>query len=264
MTRVLVEKREPFQLDEKEMLLEIHDVLCIPGITGIRLFNGYDFTGVKDIEKAKHAVFSEAGRDIVYEEIPDTSEAAYVFSIAAAIDQYDQREDYANQLLRISEPHSDPEVKVFRIIALYGNISQEEYQKIKAYYINPLETREIPISATKPRDYLKPDDVDVIKGFSGSDDAQLKKLAEKYAIAMAIDNLRLCKEHFAKERRDPTVTEMKVLDTYWSDHCRHSTFMTMIDNVSLNENKFTTGLKRAQVLYEQAKDSVYGDTQRPL
>ncbi|MCL2662127.1 MAG: phosphoribosylformylglycinamidine synthase [Oscillospiraceae bacterium] len=278
MKRILVEKKEPFRLEERDMMLEIRDALNIPRVTGVRIFNGYDIEGQEKTEGQVHclvfaqdsvpvplsSIFSEAGRDIVYEDVPDTTGAACVFAVAAAIDQYDQREDYANQLLRIVESNSEPNVRVFKVIAFYGDLSSSDIDKIKSYYINPLETREIPLTATKPRVYTDAETVEVIKGFSNADDDLLKMLAGKYGIAMAIDNLKLCREYFAKEQKDPTVTEMKVLDTYWSDHCRHSTFMTVIDEVTINENKYTEGLKRAQELYEHAKTYVYGDTDRPL
>jgi len=287
MKRILVEKKEPFRLDERYLMLEIRDALNIPRITGVRIFNGYDIEGWKQrdgssasqslaIEALKEAeepslcflaiqtVFSEAGQDIVYEDEPDTTGAACVFAISAAIDQYDQREDYANHLLRIMEPHSNPNVRVFKVIALYGDLSNSDIEKIKKYYINPLEMREIPLIATKPRVYADPEGIEVIKGFSNADDDLLKTLAGKYGIAMAHDNLRLCQKYFLQEQKDPTVTEMKVLDTYWSDHCRHSTFLTTINEVKINENKYTEGLKRAEELYEQAKSYVYGDIDRPL
>jgi len=297
MKRILVEKKEPFRLDERDMMLEIRDALNIPRITGVRIFNGYDIESLvcealdmgedslscEDktdppsvvrtslglepslcFDRAIHAVFSEPGQDIVCEDEPDIAGAACVFAITAAIDQYDQREDYANQLLRIMDPHSDQNVRVFKIIALYGKLSDSDIDKIKTYYINPLEMREIPLTVTRPRVYSDPEAVDVIKGFSSAGDDLLKTLAGKYGIAMALDNLKLCRDYFKREQRDPTVTEMKVLDTYWSDHCRHSTFMTVIDEVTINENKYTEGLKRAQGLYEHAKAYVYGDTERPL
>ncbi|MCL2424989.1 MAG: phosphoribosylformylglycinamidine synthase [Oscillospiraceae bacterium] len=264
MTRILVEKKEQFRLDERDMFLEIRDVLNVSDITGVRIFNGYDVEGVKDLEKATQAVFTENGQDIAYNEMPDTDGAAFMFAITAAIDQYDQREDFATQLLRISEPQSEPKVNVFKIIALYGDISEADLEKIKTYYINPLEMREIALDSTKSRVYSEPQDVEKIKGFATADDATLKSLAEKYGIAMALDNLVLCREYFAKEKRDPTITEMKVLDTYWSDHCRHSTFLTIIDDIKIEENEYTEALRRAEGLYEQAKEYVYGDVSRPL
>ena len=264
MTRILVEKKEPFRLNERDMLLEIRDALNIPGITGVRLFNGYDVDEPVNIDKAKVALFSEAGQDIIYEGEPDIEGVEYVFSVAAAVGQYDQREDFVMQLLKIMEPQSEPVVRVFKMFALYGDITEADIHKIKTYYINPLEMREIPLTATKPRAYPDPDDVETIYGFSSSDGALLQELADKHGVAMALDNLQLCKEYFSKEQRDPTVTEMKVLDTYWSDHCRHSTFMTIIDNVRISENELTAGLKRAQNLYEKAKTYVYGNDPRPL
>jgi len=288
MTRILVEKKEPFQTIEKEMLLEIRDVLNIPGITRVRIFNGYDVTGVENIDKAIGAVFSEAAQDDAYITEPDLSEASHFFAVAAAIDQYDQREDYANQLLKILETgvgtdagtDSDagvkPSVNVFKVFVLYGEITEAELVRIKAYFINPLEMRELPQAKqdgllgsvlcfeVKPRVYSQPDSVEKIEGFSNADDALLKVLADKYSIAMAIDNLKLCSEYFAKENRDPTVTEMKVLDTYWSDHCRHSTFMTELDKIEVEDNKYAEGLKRAQDLLYQSKSYVYGDEFRPL
>ena len=264
MKRILVEKKELFRLDENDILLEIRDVLNIPGITGVRIFNGYDVEGVDDIEKAKRVVFSEAGQDIVYDGEPVIEGAECVFSITAAVGQYDQREDFAVQLLKIMEPQSEPKVRAFKIIALYGDISEADSKKIKNYYINPLEMREIPLAETKPQIYTEPDDVEVITGFSTADDAALQTLAYKHGIAMALDNLAMCREYFAKEQKDPTVTEMKVLDTYWSDHCRHSTFLTKIESVKVEESKYTAGLKRAQDQYEQARKYVYGDTERPL
>jgi len=290
MTRILVEKKEPFRLDERDMQLEIRDVLNIPGITGVRIFNGYDTAGIADIEKAIQAVFSETGQDYIYTEEPDKTDAACVFAVSAAIGQYNQREDYATQLLRILEPHSEPSVRVFKTFALYGDISETDIKKIKGYYINPLEMREIPTDAAnpgtckepgtdaaksgtykepgtdaaKPGTYKEPGTVEVIKGFSNANDKTLAEFADKYAIAMALDNLKLCKEYFTGENRDPTLTEMKVLDTYWSDHCRHSTFMTVLENVTIDENKYTAGLTRAFKQFEQAKDYVYGENPRPL
>jgi len=266
MTRILVEKKEEFRLDERDMLLEIRDVLNISSVTGVRIFNGYDVEGVEDLEKATQAVFSENGQDIVYNEMPDTGGAAFVFTITAAVDQYDQREDFANQLLRIMEPNSESKVNVFKVIALYGDVSESDFNKIKSYFINPLEMREIPLDAVKPRVYTEPENVEVIAGFSTADDEQLKSLANKYGIAMALDNLSLCRDYFAKENRDPTITEMKVLDTYWSDHCRHSTFFTVIDNVKTTGDEYIEGLERAKSLYDHAKQYVYGDDAdaRPL
>ena len=263
MTRILVEKKEPFQLDERDMLLEIREVLNIPGITGVRIFNGYEAEGITDIKKAQTAVFSEAGQDFLYEGEPDTGGAAYTFSIASALGQYDQREDYAAQLLRIIEPHSSPEVRVFQKVALYGNISEPDFSKIKAYYINPNEKRELLKTVTKPASYPEPEKVKVITGFTKPEEGLSEEFAKKYGIAMAADNLKLCREYFAKEKRDPTVTEMKVLDTYWSDHCRHSTFMTILEDINISENKYTKGLERARSLYKRAKEYVYGDNERP-
>jgi len=263
MVRFLVRKIEPFCFDERDMTNEIRDILGIPGVTNVRIFNGYDIEGTNDTAKAKNAVFSEAGQDVVYEESADTKGAAFVYAVAAAIGQYDQREDYATQLLYFLEPDSKPVVRVFKQFALYGNISQEEYIRIKNYYINPLEMREIPLTATTARVYTKADDVLVITGFISAGE-EIKTLADKYGIAMEIDNLRVCRDYFAAEGRDPTVTEMKVLDTYWSDHCRHSTFLTVLENVKVNENKYTVGLRRAEKLYKKAKKYVYGETQRSL
>ncbi|MCL2628788.1 MAG: phosphoribosylformylglycinamidine synthase [Oscillospiraceae bacterium] len=264
MVRFLVEKLEPFRFDERDMLNEIRDILGISGITNVRIFNGYDTEGIKEINKAKGAVFSEAGQDIVFEGSADIKEAAFVYAVTAALGQYDQREDFATQLLQIMEPNGKPVVRVFKQFALYGEISEAEYKKIKEYFINPLEMREIPLSATTPRIYTQPDDVAVISGFKEADEKGLKTLASGYGIAMEADNLLMCRDYFAKEGRDPTVTEMKVLDTYWSDHCRHSTFLTVLEDVKINENKYTAGLKHAERLYEQAKKYVYGETERPL
>ncbi|MDR2571046.1 MAG: phosphoribosylformylglycinamidine synthase [Oscillospiraceae bacterium] len=318
MTRIIVEKKESFRFDEKNMLLEIRDVLNVPGITKVRIFNGYDIEGIKDIEKAKLAVFSEPGQDIVYEDILFDETPTHIFTTTAAIGQYDQCEDFATQLLHILEPDSKPIVRTFKKIALYGDISETEINEIKSYYINPLELRELPLKATSstelPTVAAKPqvnskqekhinhknrEKIETLNGFIKSDDIALEKLAKTHNITMTLDNLKLCREYFTKERRDPTITEMKVLDTYWSDHCRHSTFMTVIENVKIidansdanssaninidtaansdigiyidadgnciADKSSTAGLRYAQDLYEQAKSYVYGDeNQRPL
>ena len=164
--RILVGKREPFRLDERDMRKEITDVLGVPGILNVRIFNGYEIDGVKDVEKAKQAVFSEPGQDIVYEEKADTADAAYVFTIAAAIDQYDQREDFASLLLRVLEPDSKPAVRAFKQIALYGEISRDDFNRIKKYYINPLEMRELQATEAMRRSYREPEDIAQIEGFS--------------------------------------------------------------------------------------------------
>jgi len=246
------------------MLLEIRDVLNIPGITRVRLFNGYDISGFTNTEKAVQQVFSEAGHDIVYYDLPDMDEAVCLFATAAATGQYDMREDSAVTLLRLIEPHCEPVVKVFKVTALYGDISGADINKIKAYYINPLETQEIPLTGIQTGTHREPGNIEIIKDFSAADEKKLIKLAADYDIVMALENLKLCRDYFSKEKRDPTVTEMKVLDTYWSDHCRHSTFMTEIKDVGINENRFTEGLKRAQTLFKHSHSYVYGDDPRPL
>ncbi|MCL2078298.1 MAG: phosphoribosylformylglycinamidine synthase [Oscillospiraceae bacterium] len=271
MERVLIEKREPFRFDERDMLREIQTVLGISSISNVRIFNGYDIESVDNIEQAIGEVFSEAGQDIVHYDpknktasTADIKGAAFVFAVTAAVGQYDQREDFAMQLLRISNPGSKPKVRSFKQIALYGDISQSDFDKIKSYYINPLEMREISLAATEPIKYTEPCDIEVINGFVGAGDKELAVLASKYGIAMEPDNLKICRDYFIKEKREPTVTEMKVLSTYWSDHCRHSTFLSILEDVRVEENQYSDGLKRARARYDQAKEYVYGDAPRPL
>jgi phosphoribosylformylglycinamidine synthase len=246
------------------MLHEIKDVIGISKITNVRIFNGYDIENVKNINKAKTAVFSEPGQDDVYDEPPNLNEAAFVFAITSAVGQYNQCEDSATLLLRLLEPKSEPVVRTFKQIALYGDLTEADLEIIKTYYVNPLEMREIPLSLTKAYEYSKPDKISTVDGFIKANDTELLELAKKFGIAMNIDDLNFCKDYFHKENRDPTVTEMKVLDTYWSDHCRHSTFMTTLENIQVEESKYNIGLKQAQELYEQAHQYVYGNVNRPL
>ena len=264
--KILVEKKPHLNFEAKQMLREIQNYLKIDTVTNVRILNGYLVSGVSEeiFQKSRYLIFAEYGQDIICSDIPaDVQGLMYTTEYLPG--QYDQRADFAEQLLQLLSLEDRPQVRTFRTFILNGSISHENIEKIKTYFINKVETREIsklPEAIIASTD--KPPDVVTIENFAVFNDEQLLSCQKQNGISMSLVNLRFCRDYFAKENKNPTVTELKILDTYWSDHCRHSTFLTEIEDVQIENNKFTEGLKKSIHMYEQAKSFVYGNNPRPL
>jgi phosphoribosylformylglycinamidine synthase len=232
-----VEKREGLQNEAKALLFDINNLLSINSLTGLRVINRYDAESIdKELfDYAVGTVFSEPQLDIASPEI-DT-EGAYAFAVEYLPGQFDQRADSAAQCIQIISQGERPIIRSAKVYVLYGDLTDGEIDTIKQYVINPVEAREASLSlpATLAIDYEIPTAVPTIEGFIGLDDGGLQEMIDSMGLAMDLDDLRFCQAYFRSEDRDPTVTEIRMIDTYWSDHCRHTTFLTTIDSVKFED-----------------------------
>lgn len=235
--RIFVEKKKELANEAKGLLADINSLLGIKSVTNLRVINRYD---AEDIEKslfdyAVKNVFSEPQLDITSEEI-DTK-GATVFAVEPLPGQFDQRADSAAQCIQIISQGERPTVKTAKVYLIYGDVTDSEIAEIKKYVINPVESRE---ASQEKYDTLKtkydiPTEVETLEGFIDLDESGLADFVKKYALAMDNDDIAFCQDYFKKEGRNPTITEIRMIDTYWSDHCRHTTFLTTIDSVKFED-----------------------------
>lgn len=260
--RVLVEKREGFDLEAKALKKDLVESLHISNIDNLRILNRYDVEGISEevYENAAKTIFSEPNLDVVYyEEIPELN-GERVFAIEFLPGQYDQRGDWAAQCVQIVNQGIRPAINTAKVYILSGKVTDEEFSKIKDYCINPVDSREA--SLEKP-ETLKmeteiPTEVEVLDGFIDLNEDGLKSFVSDKGLAMTLGDLQHVQKYFKDtEKRNPTITEIKVLDTYWSDHCRHTTFMTEIENVKIEDGKFNDIVKEAYQMYLNSRDNVY-------
>ncbi|EQE16618.1 phosphoribosylformylglycinamidine synthase [Clostridioides difficile CD3] len=260
--RVLVEKREGFDLEAKALKKDLVESLHIDNIENLRILNRYDVEGISEevYENAAKTIFSEPNLDVVYyEEIPKLNDER-VFAIEFLPGQYDQRGDWAAQCVQIVNQGIRPAINTAKVYILSGKITDEEFSKIKDYCINPVDSREA--SLEKPETLNMeteiPTTVEVLDGFIDLDENVLRTFVSEKGLAMTLGDLQHVQKYFKDtEKRNPTITEIKVLDTYWSDHCRHTTFMTEIENVKIEDGKFNDIVKEAYQMYLNSRDNVY-------
>ena len=262
--RVLSEKKEGFNVEAGGILHDVKYDLNVSGIEKVRVINRYDVSGVTDEEfdNAKPVVFSEPPVDILYDETVDLSDAAYVLIVESLPGQYDQRADSAAQCIQFMTAKERPIVKCARIIAFYGSVSEEEKEKIKGYLINPVEAREA--SAEKPSTLIDKYDIPTkvanVEGFLEMSDDELEALRKTMGLAMSFADIKFVQDFFKEQGRVPTVTEIRVLDTYWSDHCRHTTFLTNLTDIKFEgDDELTAEIKAAYEGYLSDREEVYGD-----
>ncbi len=235
--RIYVEKKRELANEAKALFKDVRELLGIGGLTDLRILNRYD---VENIEKelfdyAKTAVFSEPQLDIVSDSVDFSGYT--VFAVEYLPGQFDQRADSAAQCIQIISQKERPTVRTAKVYLLSGKLSDEELEKIKGYVINPVEAREAGLEehATLAVQYDIPETVATIEGFTGMSETELAAFIKSYGLAMDLDDIKFCQQHFIEEDRQPTITEIKMIDTYWSDHCRHTTFMTTIDSISFED-----------------------------
>ncbi|MBQ4062598.1 MAG: phosphoribosylformylglycinamidine synthase [Christensenellaceae bacterium] len=235
--RILVEKKPEFAVEAASVLNDLRSFLGISSLEGLRLINCYD---VEDIDTellsyVKNTVFSEPQTDNILSDIP--SDADTVFAVEYLPGQFDQRADSAAQCISLVSQGERPTVHSSKIYVLKGNVSKEDLNAIKHYVINPVESREASLAKpeTLKMDYAVPTEVETLNGFTSLDEDGLKDFLKQYGLAMDIDDLKFLKSYFVSEHRDPTITEIRMIDTYWSDHCRHTTFLTTIDSVKFED-----------------------------
>ena len=232
--RVFVEKKTGLAAEAERLLRDARELLGVSGLERVRVLNRYDAEGLSEalFETACRSVFSEPQVDNVCAQ-PDLSGTAAVFAAEYLPGQFDQRADSAAQCIQLISRTERPTVRSAKVYALYGALTDAEIEKIRKYVINPVDSR-VP-SPDKPEtlalDYERPDSVETLTGFRELDRAGLERFAAERGLAMDCGDLAFCQRYFRNERRAPTITEIRVIDTYWSDHCRHTTFNTVLDDV---------------------------------
>ena len=230
--RVYVEKRPGLTAEADALLGDIRTLLRIESLESLRLFNRYDVENITPelFDYSVKTILSEPQLDLVTDTLP---EGGIVFAVEYLPGQFDQRADSAAQCIQILSQGDRPLVRSARVYQLMGNLTAEDVAAIKKYLINPVESREASLEPfeTLVMSYEIPESVATLEGFRDMDEEALKKMVADFGLAMDLDDLRFCRDYFRTEERDPTMTELKVIDTYWSDHCRHTTFLTTIDGV---------------------------------
>ena len=235
--RIFVEKRKSLANEAASLLAEIRDFLKINSITDLRILNRYDAENITEelFETAVKTVFSEPQTDITYKE--PTLDGSAVFAVEYLPGQFDQRADSAAQCIQLISCGDRPTVRAAKVYVLYGNLSDSEIEAIKKYVINPVDSREasLELPETLNIPYDMPDSVAIMEGFTELDESGLQALIDELGLAMDLDDIKFCQQYFISEKRNPTITEIRMADTYWSDHCRHTTFLTIIDSVSFED-----------------------------
>ena len=235
--RVYVEKRAGLDNEARALHSEIKTFLGINSVTRVRILNRYDAENITEelFDYAIGTVFSEPQLDIVYRDVEN--DGAAIFATEFLPGQFDQRADSAAQCIQLISHGDKPTVASARVYMLYGRITPEELAKIKKHVINPVEAREASVSKkeTLAVEYDIPTSVKVLCGFTELDEAGLAKMISDMGLAMDLDDIKFCQSYFISEGRCPTVTEIKMIDTYWSDHCRHTTFLTTIDSIKFED-----------------------------
>ena len=245
--RVFVEKKEAFAVKAKELQDEIKSYLGIGTVTGVRVLIRYDVENITDdtFERACRTVFSEPPVDVLYRESFETAENAAVFGVEYLPGQFDQRADSAVQCVQFLNSSEKPEIRTAVIYVIEGAVTGEELSSIKSFCINPVDSRETDME--KPETLVtvfdEPADVKIFDGFKDMGEDALKELYGSLNLAMTFKDFLHIQNYFKnEEKRDPSMTEIRVLDTYWSDHCRHTTFST-----ELKEVEFEDGYYRAPI-----------------
>lgn len=267
--RLLVEKREGFDLEAKALMKDLKDSLHIDCIDDLRLLNRYDIEGLSDeiCDSASKTIFSEPNLDVVYKEDVEYDKDAKVFAVEYLPGQYDQRADWAAQCVQIINEGQRPNINSAKLYILTGDIDDELFAKIKSYVINPVDSREASLEKPETLELETeiPTEVATIEGFIDFSMEELEKFLKEQGLAMTIDDLKYVQEYFQnQEKRNPTITEIKVLDTYWSDHCRHTTFMTQIKDVEIEDGKFNEIIKETYSKYVEARNTIYIDKQKDM
>ena len=260
--RLFVEKRVGFDVEAAGLCRELARNVGIAGLERVRILQRYDTEGIPpaDYEKAKVLVFSEPPVDDVYDETFPVSSDECVIAVSYLPGQYDQRADSAAQCVQLISLGERPEVSVARVIVLKGNLSSADVARVKKHVINPVEMHEVSMDkpATLQTTFPVPADVSVLHDFCRWDETGLSNFMNEMGFAMSFEDLKFCQAHFRDgEKRDPTITELRMIDTYWSDHCRHTTFLTDIDEVSFADGPVAGRVKKVWEQYLAAREVVH-------
>ena len=258
---IFVEKKEGFNVEGKSLLEDFKTNLRVKSLENVRVVNKYILGKVneEDYKKSLYSVFSEKTVDNLYEEKIPMDNEEIAFAVEYLPGQYDQRADSASECYALLTAGERIEVKTAKVIILKGNLKEEEVQKIKHYYINPVDSREVDVYSKELLSGLEdPADVEIINGFIQKNDEEIASYHKELGLAMSVNDLLMIRDYFKNEERNPSITEIKVIDTYWSDHCRHTTFSTAIENVEIEEGKLNNPLIKSYNAYLKSRDFVYG------
>ena len=260
--RIYVEKKAPFAVKAKELKEEIGSYLGITGVKEVRVFIRYDVENISEetFEKAVSSVFSEPPVDILYRESIEIPADGKVFSVEFLPGQFDQRADSAMQCVKFLKEDEDPIIKTAVTYLITGDVSADEFEKIKAHCINPVDSRETNMEKpeTLVTEYDDPADVIVFDGFCDMEEDALRELYDSLSLAMTFkDFLHIQNYYKGEEHRNPTMTEIRVLDTYWSDHCRHTTFSTELKNVEFKEGYYKAPLETTYASYLDTRSEIF-------
>ena len=262
--RVFVEKKKPFAVNAKELLEEIGGYLGIKTITDVRVLIRYDIENLSEetYKKALTTVFSEPPVDDVYEGTFPTGKDDFVFSVEYLPGQFDQRADSAEQCVKFFNENETPVIKTAVTYVLTGTVTDEEKNRIKEHCINPVDSRQAAedIPETLVTEFKTPADVIYFDGFKDMPEDKLKELYDSLGLAMTFKDFKFIQEHFASvEKRDPSMTEIRVLDTYWSDHCRHTTFATELTDVKFKDGFYKAPMEATYNKYLSDRAEIYKD-----
>ena len=235
--RIYVEKKEGLRQRAENLLHELRTLLGMETLTGLRLINRYDAEGLDEesFRRSVSVVFSEPQLDNTFDTLPDGADA--VFAVEYLPGQFDQRADSAAQCVQLLTGGERPAVRSARVYLLFGSLTAADVEKVKRYVVNPVEAREASLNrvSSLAMEAERPDAPAVLEGFTEMGDDALRALIENLELAMDLGDLRLCRTYFAEEHRNPTLTELRILDTYWSDHCRHTTFSTVLRDIAFED-----------------------------
>ncbi len=262
--RVYVEKKEDYQIAGGDLKKEINRYLDIKSLTNVRILVRYDVENISDetFKKASHTVFSEPPVDYLYENEFPHEDSDRIFSVEYLPGQFDQRADSAEQCVKLLNESEQPVIKSATTYVLSGDITEEEFDRIKSYCINPVDSRltDEVVPDTLVTVFDEPDDISIFEGFTDMDVAELNKLYESLGLAMTFKDFCHIQNYYKnEEKRDPAFTEIKVLDTYWSDHCRHTTFLTELKNIEFEDSYYTKPVKESFEAYKKAYSEIYAD-----
>lgn len=260
--RIYVEKKKGCDVEAKNLKHDIKHNLLIQNLEQLRVLNRYDIDGIDDkqYEIAKTTIFSEPPVDMIFEEEINIDNDEVIFAVEYLPGQYDQRADSAMQCVQIITQQNKPLIAVAKVYILKGKLTDDEIKKIKNYCINPVDSREA--SLEKPKSIQMemniPKEIETLNGFISKSDDEIKALRNNLNLAMSYEDLKFCRDYFRDtEHREPTITEIRVIDTYWSDHCRHTTFLTSIQNVTIDDGHYTEAIKDAYNMYLEQRNELY-------
>ncbi|MBS6229093.1 MAG: phosphoribosylformylglycinamidine synthase [Clostridium sp.] len=262
--RVYVEKKAPFAVEAQGVLSDIRSSLGIHSASCVRILNRYDVEDIskEDFELAKGTIFSEPQVDDVYDELPSFAAEDRVFAVQFLPGQFDQRADSAVQCIQLATQHERPTVASAKVYVISG-VSDEELARIKAHLINPVESMEASLELPKTlhTPFDVPADVAVLEGFCELDQQGLQEFIDQYGLAMDLGDITFCQKYFKEtEKRTPTITEIRMIDTYWSDHCRHTTFSTNIEQVDIESDY----VKDAYNEYLELRKTLHAGKNKPM